>query len=61
MGSFTAHSVWSILPWEVPWDMGHVFFLGLTYLVLGVLGVTLTGAVLRTLRDLKNPHSVSES
>jgi hypothetical protein len=50
------HSVWSILPWDVPWDAGHLFFLGLTYLVLAVLGVTLAVVVLRTRRALKNPQ-----
>ncbi len=48
------HSIWSILPWDVPWDAGHAVFLGLTYLVLAVLGVTLMVAVIRTLRDLKS-------
>lgn len=50
------HSVWSILPWDVPWDAGHLFFLGLTYLVLAVLGVTLAVVVLRTRQALKNPQ-----
>lgn len=52
--TFTTHSVWSILPWQVPWDVGHVFFLGLTYMVLAVLGGTLAMVVLRTRRSLKN-------
>ena len=54
--SSSTHSVWSILPWEVPWDVGHVFFLGLTYLVLAVLGVTLIVVVLRTRRSIKTSH-----
>ena len=54
--STSTHSVWSILPWEVPWDVGHFFFLGLTYLVLSVIGVTLTIVVLRTRRALRNPQ-----
>jgi hypothetical protein len=53
--SSTTHSVWSILPWDVPWDLGHVFFLGLTYLVLALLGVTLTVVVLRTRRAIRTP------
>ena len=48
----TEHSIWSILPWDVPWDLGHIFFLGLTYIVLGILGLTLLLVVLRTKRDL---------
>jgi len=55
-GSFSTHSIWSIIPWEVPWDLGHVFFLGLAYLVLVVLGVTLTVVSLRTKKDLENPQ-----
>jgi len=56
MESFSTHSVWSILPWDVPWDVGSVFFLGLTYLIFCILGVTLTLAVFRTRRALKNPE-----
>ncbi len=48
------HTIWSILPWEVPWDIGHLFFLGLTYLVLTVLGVTLAVVALRTRKALRN-------
>jgi glucose uptake protein GlcU len=55
-GSFSTHSIWSIIPWEVPWDLGHAFFLGLAYLVLVVLGVTLTVVSLRTKKDLENPQ-----
>jgi hypothetical protein len=52
--SISTHSVWSILPWEVPWDWGHGFFLGLAYLVLAVIGVTLMVVALRTRRAIKN-------
>jgi len=52
-GTLSTHSVWSILPWDVPWDAGHSFFLGLTYLVLTVIGVTLVVVSLRTRRNLR--------
>ncbi|MEW6187405.1 MAG: hypothetical protein AB1585_16855 [Thermodesulfobacteriota bacterium] len=47
------HTLWSILPWDVPWDAGHFFFLGLTYVILGLLGGTLTLVAFRTWRNLK--------
>ena len=47
------HSVWSILPWDVPWDAGHFVFLGLAYLVLTVIGVTLVVVSLKTRRNLQ--------
>jgi len=52
-GTLSTHSIWSILPWDVPWDVGHFFFLGLTYLVLAVIGVTLVVVSLKTVRNLK--------
>ena len=52
-GTLSAHSVWSILPWDVPWDAGHFVFLGLAYLVLAVIGVTLVVVSLKTGRNLK--------
>ena len=52
-GTLSTHSIWSILPWDVPWDVGHFFFLGLTYLVLAVIGVTLAVVSLKTVRNLK--------
>jgi hypothetical protein len=54
-GTLSSHSVWSILPWDVPWDAGHVVFLGLAYLVLTVIGVTLVAVSLKTRRDLQEP------
>jgi hypothetical protein len=57
LSSTGTHSIWSILPWDVPWDAGHLFFLGLTYVVLGVLGGTLTVVVFRTWRNLKKKVS----
>jgi len=51
-GTLSTRSVWSILPWEVPWDTGHFFFLGLTYLVLAVIGATLVVVSLKTRRNL---------
>jgi hypothetical protein len=54
--TLSTHSIWSILPWEVPWDLGHVFFLGLAYLVLGVIGAFLTVVALRTRKDLQSPE-----
>jgi hypothetical protein len=54
--TLSTHSIWSILPWEVPWDLGHVFFLGLAYLVLGVIGGFLTVVALRTRKDLQQPE-----
>jgi hypothetical protein len=56
MDSFSTHSIWSILPWDVPWDLGHGFFLGLAYLVLCVIGGTLAIAISRTQKDLEEPH-----
>jgi hypothetical protein len=52
-GTLSTHSIWSILPWEVPWDAGHFFFLGLAYLVLTVIGVTLVVVALKTKQDLQ--------
>ena len=52
-GTLSTHSVWSILPWDVPWDAGHFFFLGLTYLVLTVIGVTLVVVSLKTRHNLR--------
>ena len=52
-GTLSTHSVWSILPWDVPWDAGHLVFLGLAYLVLTVIGVTLVVVSLRTGSNLK--------
>jgi hypothetical protein len=52
-GILSTHSVWSILPWDVPWDAGHFFFLGLTYLVLTVIGTTLVVVSLKTRRNLQ--------
>jgi hypothetical protein len=52
-GTLSTHSVWSILPWDVPWDAGHLFFLGLTYLVLTVIGITLAVVSLKTRNNLK--------
>jgi hypothetical protein len=52
-GTLSTHSVWSILPWDVPWDAGHFFFLGLTYLVLTVIGTTLVVVSLKTRRNLR--------
>jgi hypothetical protein len=49
------HSIWSILPWDVPWDVGHGFFLGLTYLVICVLAVGLTYTAIQTKKNLDNP------
>ena len=54
-GTLSMHSVWSILPWDVPWDTGHFFFLGLTYVVLTVIGATLLVVALRTKKDLQEP------
>jgi hypothetical protein len=51
------HTIWSILPWDVPWDAGHVVFLGLTYLVLMVIGGTLTLAAFRTWKALRKKAS----
>ena len=51
--ALSTHSVWSILPWDVPWDAGHFVFLGLAYLVLAVIGVTLVVVSLKTGRNLK--------
>jgi len=47
------HTIWSILPWDVSWDAGHFFFLGLTYVILGLLGGTLTLVAFRTWQNLK--------
>ena len=55
-GTLSIHSVWSILPWDVPWDAGHFVFLGLAYLVLTVIGVTLVVVSLKTRRDLQQPE-----
>ena len=52
-GTLSTHSVWSILPWDVPWDAGHFVFLGFSYLVLAVIGVTLVVVSLKTGRNLK--------
>jgi hypothetical protein len=52
-GTLSTHSVWSILPWDVPWDAGHFFFLGLTYVVLTVIGATLVVISLKTRRNLR--------
>jgi hypothetical protein len=52
-GTLSTHSVWSILPWDVPWDAGHFVFLGLAYLVLTVIGVTLVVVSLKTRRNLQ--------
>jgi hypothetical protein len=52
-GTLSTHSVWSILPWDVPWDTGHFFFLGLTYLVLTVIGATLVVVSLKTRHNLQ--------
>jgi hypothetical protein len=52
-GTLSTHSVWSILPWDVPWDAGHFVFLGFSYLVLAVIGVTLVVVSLKTVRNLK--------
>lgn len=55
-GTLSSHSIWSILPWDVPWDAGHFVFLGLAYLVLTVIGVTLVAVSLKTRRDLQEPE-----
>lgn len=52
--STASHTIWSILPWDVPWDVGHLFFLGLTYIVLAVIGLTLTVAAVRTWKKLRD-------
>jgi hypothetical protein len=52
-GTLSTHSIWSILPWDVPWDAGHFFFLGLTYVVLTVIGATLVVVSLKTRRNLR--------
>ena len=52
-GTLSTHSIWSILPWDVPWDVGHFFFLGLAYLVLGVIGTTVLVVALKTKKDLQ--------
>jgi hypothetical protein len=52
-GTLSTHSIWSILPWDVPWDAGHFVFLGFSYLVLAVIGVTLVVVSLKTVRNLK--------
>jgi hypothetical protein len=52
-GTLSTHSIWSILPWDVPWDAGHFFFLGLAYLVLGIIGTTVLVVALKTKKDLQ--------
>jgi len=47
-------SVASMLPWDIPWyDPSHAVFFAALYGVLTVIGLGLAGAVVMTLKRLK--------
>lgn len=42
----------SMLPWDIPWWMpDHAVFMGVLYLVLGIVGTGVAVVVLKSLRD----------
>jgi hypothetical protein len=49
----TIHSVQSLLPWDIPWNNETVVFFGITYSILGVIGLGLAYTLYLTLKDLK--------
>lgn len=49
----TIHSVQSLLPWDIPWNSETVVFFGITYSILGVIGLGLAYTLYLTLKDLK--------
>lgn len=49
----TAHSVQNIFPWGIPWDGVNSVFFGVTYSVIGIIGLGLAYTLFLTLKDLK--------
>ncbi len=50
-------TIQSVLPWDIPWWMpDHFVFMGVLYLVLGIVGCGVAWVVLKSLRDVSKGH-----
>lgn len=49
----TVHSLQSILPWDIPLDAVNSVFFGVTYSVMGIIGLGLMYTLFLTIKDLK--------
>lgn len=54
-------TIHSVLPWDIPWWMpDHFVFLGVLYLVLGIVGTGVGIVVLKSLADVRRGQGHGE-